>query len=305
VWSLFHSFAFDFSVWEMWGALTTGGRVIVVPYDVSRDTDAFYALVRDERVTMLSQTPSAFRQFEDVDARRHERLALRAVVFGGEALDRSSVRHWGERHGYREPVLVNMYGITETTVHVTYTEVTEEQLDGAFTLIGEALPDLWVHVLDAFGQPVPVGVVGELYVGGPGVTRGYIGRPELTAERFVPDHLGGEPGARLYRSGDLARWKADGALEYLGRGDSQVKVRGFRIELGEIEAALSRQPGIRQAVVIVRDDHGQGQADLVAYLVADDDATPSTSGLRDALADGLPAYMIPRNFVLLDELPLT
>ncbi|WP_197287819.1 non-ribosomal peptide synthetase, partial [Streptomyces apocyni] len=306
VWSLFHSFAFDVSVMEMWGALTSGGRLVVVPYITSRDADAFYALVRDERVTMLSQTPSAFRQFERADdATAGSELALRAVLFAGEALDRSSVRRWGERHGYREPVLVNMYGITETTVHVTYAEVTEEQLDGAFTLIGEALPDLRVYVLDPFGDPTPVGVVGELYVGGPGVTRGYIGRPELTAERFVPDHLGGEPGARLYRSGDLARWRADGGLEYLGRGDSQVKVRGFRIELGEIEAALSRQPGIRQAVVIVRDDLGEDQADLVAYLVPDDDATPSTSGLRDALADGLPAYMIPRNFVLLDELPLT
>ncbi|MBB1246999.1 amino acid adenylation domain-containing protein, partial [Streptomyces durbertensis] len=305
VWSLFHSFAFDFSVWEMWGALTSGGRVVVVPYEVSRDADAFYALVRDERVTMLSQTPSAFRQFEGVDAGRRDELALRAVVFGGEALDRASVRRWGERRGYREPLLVNMYGITETTVHVTYAEVTEDQLDGAFTQIGAALPDLRVHLLDSFGEPVPVGVVGELYVGGPGVTRGYVGRPELTAERFVPDHLGGEPGARLYRSGDLARWRADGGLEYLGRGDGQVKVRGFRIELGEIEAALSRRGGVRQAVVIVRNDLGNDQADLVAYLVADDGASPSLEELRDGLAEDLPGYMVPRNFVFLDELPLT
>ncbi|WP_323379541.1 amino acid adenylation domain-containing protein, partial [Streptomyces durbertensis] len=306
VWSLFHSFAFDVSVMEMWGALTSGGRLVVVPYMTSRDADAFYALVRDERVTMLSQTPSAFRQFERADATAAGELNLRAVLFAGEALDRASVRRWGERHGYREPLLVNMYGITETTVHVTYAEVTEDQLDGAFTQIGSALPDLRIHVLDPFGDPVPVGVVGELYVGGPGVTRGYVGRPELTAERFVPDHLGGEPGARLYRSGDLARWRADGRLEYLGRGDGQVKVRGFRIELGEIEAALSRRGGIRQAVVIVRNDLGNDQADLVAYLVPEEGTgTPSTSELREALAEDLPGYMIPRNFVFLDELPLT
>ncbi|MCZ7413615.1 non-ribosomal peptide synthetase [Streptomyces sp. WMMC897] len=302
-WSLFHSFAFDVSVMEMWGALTTGGRLVVVPYLVSRDTDAFYTLVRDTGVTMLSQTPSAFRQFEAVDAERGDALRLRAVLFAGEALDRPSVRRWGSRRGYAEPLLVNLYGITETTVHVTYTEVTEEHLDGVFSLIGRALPDLRLHVLDAHGEPAPVGVTGELYVGGPGVTRCYTGRPELTAQRFVPDHLGDRPGARLYRSGDLARWRADGRLEYLGRADSQVKIRGFRIELGEVEAQLSRQPGIRQAVAVVRDDLG-GQADLVAYLVPDT-SPPSAGELREALSAGLPPYMVPRNFVFLDALPLT
>uniref|UniRef100_UPI0022495B1B non-ribosomal peptide synthetase n=1 Tax=Streptomyces TaxID=1883 RepID=UPI0022495B1B len=308
VWSLFHSFAFDVSVMEMWGALTTGGRLVVVPYLVSRDADAFYALVRDTGVTVLSQTPSAFRQFEAVDATRQDALALRAVLFAGEALDRPSVRRWGGRRGYAAPLLVNLYGITETTVHVTYTEVDEDQLDGVHSLIGEPLPDLRLHVLDEHGDPSPVGVAGELYVGGPGVTRCYTGRPGLTARRFVPDHLGDRPGGRLYRSGDLARRRPDGRLEYLGRADAQVKIRGFRVELGEIEARLGRQPGVRQAVVVVRDDLG-GPADLVAYVVAD---TPDAAGtpptphaLREALGRHLPPYMVPRAFVFLDALPLT
>ncbi|MFE7401769.1 amino acid adenylation domain-containing protein, partial [Streptomyces sp. NPDC057557] len=304
-WSLFHSYAFDVSVMEMWGALTTGGRLVVVPYLTSRDSEAFYALVRDRSVTMLSQTPSAFRQFETVDAVEGGELDLRAVLFAGEALNRASVRRWGARHGYASPLLINLYGITETTVHVTYAEVDEGQLDGTFSRIGRALPDLRLYVLDPSGDPSPIGVVGELYVGGPGVTRCYTGQPALTAQRFVPDHLGRTPGARLYRSGDLARWKPSGDLEYLGRADAQVKVRGYRIELPEIEARLGRQPEIRQAVVVVRDDLG-GHTDLVAYLVPEPDADrPTTSELRDALAGHLPDYMIPRNFVFLDALPLT
>ncbi|MEV5988090.1 amino acid adenylation domain-containing protein, partial [Streptomyces sp. NPDC052051] len=304
-WSLFHSYAFDVSVMEMWGALTSGGRLVVVPYLTSRDAEAFYALVRDQSVTMLSQTPSAFRQFETVDAAAGDELALRAVLFAGEALNRASVRRWGGRHGYASPLLVNLYGITETTVHVTYIEVDEDQLDGTFSRIGRALPDLRLYVLDPSGDPSPIGVVGELYVGGPGVTRCYTGQPALTAQRFVPDHLGPTPGARLYRSGDLARWKPSGDLEYLGRADAQVKVRGYRIELPEIEARLGRQPEIRQAVVVVRDDLG-GHTDLVAYLVPEPGTDrPTTSELRDALAGHLPDYMIPRNFVFLDALPLT
>ena len=235
VWSVFHSFAFDFSVWEMWGALTTGGRLVVVPHAVSRDADAFHQLVRDEGITILSQTPSAFRQFETADERLGGDLALRAVVFGGEALHRPSVRRWATRHGYAAPLLVNMYGITETTVHVTYLELDAGHVDGDVSPIGRPLPDLGAHVLDGHGMPCPVGVTGELHISGAGLARGYVGRPALTAERFVPDALSGVPGARLYRSGDLARWNASGGLEYLGRADSQVKIRGYRIETGEIE----------------------------------------------------------------------
>ncbi len=301
VWTLFHSFGFDFSVWEMWGALTTGGRLVVVPYAVSRDVDAFYELVARESVTVLSQTPSAFRQFEEVDERRGADLALRAVVFGGEALHLPSARRWIARRGER-PVLVNMYGITETTVHVTYHEVGAGDLGGAVSRIGRPLPDLRVHVLDPSGEPCPIGVPGEVYVGGAGVTRGYVDRPGLTAARFVPDHLGAVPGARLYRSGDVARWNAAGELEYLGRADSQVKVRGYRIELGEIEAMLGAYPGVREAVVVLHAVNGHD--DLVAYVVAGE-GDVSAEILREWSRDRLPEYMVPRRWVFLDVLPLT
>ncbi|MFE2752768.1 amino acid adenylation domain-containing protein, partial [Actinosynnema sp. NPDC059335] len=303
VWSLFHSFAFDFSVWEMWGALTTGGRLVVVPHAVSRDVEAFHRLVRDERVTILSQTPSAFRQFETADERLGGDLALRAVVFGGEALHRPSVRRWASRHGYAAPLLVNMYGITETTVHVTYLELDAGHVDGDVSPIGRPLPDLGAHVLDEHGMPCPVGVTGELHVSGAGVTRGYVARPALTAQRFVPDHLSGAEGARLYRSGDLARWNARGGLEYLGRGDAQVKVRGYRIETGEIENVLAGHPGLLEAAVTPHTD-AEGRTDLVAYLVPDD-APPAADELRAWLGGRLPDYMIPRHFVTLAALPLT
>ena len=303
VWTLFHSFAFDFSVWEMWGALTTGGRLVVVSYAVSRDVGRFHALVRDEAVTILSQTPSAFRQFETADDQAGGELALRAVVFGGEALHRPSVRRWAARHGYAAPLLVNMYGITETTVHVTYLELAEADLDRELTQIGLPLPDLSVHVLDALGMPCPVGVTGEIHVGGAGLTRGYTAVPALTAERFVPDHLTCRAGGRLYRSGDLGRWSAQGGLEYVGRADAQVKIRGYRIETGEIESVLGAHPSLLEAVVVARTGP-DGQADLAGYLVADGTA-PSTDELRTWLRKRLPDYMVPRHFVVLDALPLT
>jgi amino acid adenylation domain-containing protein len=303
VWTLFHSMAFDFSVWEMWGALTTGGRLVVVPYAVSRNVHEFHELVRTERVTILSQTPSAFRQFETADDQAGGELSLRAVVFGGEALHRPSVRRWAARHGYACPLLVNMYGITETTVHVTYHVLTEQDLDRELTQIGRPLPDLTVHVLDPHGRPCPIGVTGEIHVGGAGLSRGYTNRPELTAERFVPDHVTGRPGGLLYRSGDLGRWSAHGGLEYVGRADSQVKIRGYRIETGEIEAALGAHPRLLESAVIACVGN-EGQTDLAGYLVPDGVA-PSTDELRAWLRKRLPDYMVPRHFMVLDALPLT
>ncbi|MDB4948389.1 MAG: tycC3 [Gemmatimonadetes bacterium] len=304
VWTLFHSYAFDFSVWEIWGALLYGGRVVVVPFYVSRSPDAFLRLLADERVTMLSQTPGAFRQLirADEEAGTPE-LALRAVVFGGEALDPATLRGWVDRRGIDTPRLVNMYGITETTVHVTYRVVTAEDVAaGGASPIGVQIPDLAVHVLDPRGQPVPLGVPGEMHVGGAGVARGYLGRRSLTAQRFVPDPFSTAPGARLYRSGDRARRTADGGLEYLGRIDDQVKVRGFRIELGEIEAVLRAHPAVREAVVLVR---GEGdERRLVAWTVADGEA-PSTAEMRAHASAHLPDYMVPAAFVALDALPLT
>ena len=302
VWTMFHSLAFDFSVWEIWGALTTGGRVVVVPAPMIRDTEAFYRLVCDAGVTVLSQTPSAFRQFEAVDARVGAALRLRAVVFGGEALDQASVRRWASRHGYCGPRLINMYGITETTVHVTFRELDEERTGRALTQLGSPLPGMRVHVLDRRGELCPVGAVGEIYVGGSGLTRGYTGHPDLTAARFVPDHLGEVPGRRLYRSGDLGRWNADGDLEYLGRSDTQVKVRGYRMELGEIEAALERSPDVQQAIALVAPGP-QGDSELRVYAAVAG-REPDSASLRAYLESMLPRYMVPSVITVLDELPI-
>ncbi|HYO12971.1 MAG TPA: amino acid adenylation domain-containing protein, partial [Thermoanaerobaculia bacterium] len=306
VWTLFHSYAFDFSVWEIWGALLYGGRLVVVPWWESRSPEAFYGLLRTERVTVLNQTPSAFRQLtwaEDaVLAGTAPDLALRWVIFGGEALELASLAPWFARHGDECPRLVNMYGITETTVHVTYRPLGRMDAKGSRSVIGRAIPDLALHVLDKEFQPQPVGVPGEIHVGGTGLALGYLGRPELTAERFVPNPYG-EPGSRLYRSGDLARYLPDGDLEYLGRIDHQVKIRGFRVELGEIESALAARPSIREAVVLAR-EHGTEKR-LVAYLVPAADENPSAAELREHLRRTLPEHMVPAAFVILPALPLT
>ncbi|MFJ8477445.1 amino acid adenylation domain-containing protein [Kitasatospora sp. NPDC094011] len=307
VWTLFHSIAFDFTVWELWGALLHGGRLVVVPYDVSRSPDAFLDLLATERVTVLNQTPSAFYQLIRADAERPRRLALRTVVFGGEALDERRLADWFARHPEGAPRLVNMYGITETTVHVTAHEPTA---DGATGSIGRALPDLRTHLLDGALRPVPTGVPGELYVTGPGLARGYLGRPALTAERFVASPFE-DGGARMYRTGDLGRWRPDGTLEYLGRIDEQVQLRGFRIELGEIAAVLGRHPLVAEATVLAREDR-PGDRRLVGYIVpaATSPATsPDTPHLaadvRAFAAERLPDHMVPAAVVVLPALPLT
>jgi amino acid adenylation domain-containing protein/non-ribosomal peptide synthase protein (TIGR01720 family) len=303
VWTLFHSCAFDFSVWEIWGALLYGGRIVVVPFLVSRSPEAFYQLLAKEKVTVLNQTPSAFRQLIQAEEMVGQReLALRYVVFGGEALEMQSLRPWFERHGDQRPRLINMYGITETTVHVTYRPLSQEDLN-AGSVIGVPLPDLQVYILDARREPVPIGVPGEMYVGGAGLARGYLRRPELTEERFVPDHLTGHPESRLYRTGDLARFLPGRDIEYLGRIDNQVKIRGFRIELGEIESVLCQHRAVREAVVIAREDV-PGTKRLVAYLVHSQSA-PGLDSLRTHLKKTLPDYMVPAAFVFLDRLPLT
>jgi amino acid adenylation domain-containing protein len=301
-WSLFHSIAFDFSVWEIWGALLHGGRLVIVPHETSRSPDRFHALLARERVTVLNQTPSAFFQLMDHEARMPglPPLSLRTVVFGGEMLHASLLAPWLQRHGDAQPVLVNMYGITETTVHVTWQRVTAE-LDHPHA-IGRAIDNLEVHVFDGQGNPVPMGVVGELHVAGEGLARGYLNRAGLTAQRFVPNPYGA-PGSRLYRTGDLGRRLADGTLEYVGRADHQVKIRGFRIELGEIEAALAHHERVREAVVLVHDDAG-GDRRLVAYVTCHDEP-PTAAALRAHLQRTLPDYMVPSHFVTLERLPLT
>jgi amino acid adenylation domain-containing protein len=308
VWTLFHSYAFDFSVWELWGALLYGGRLVVVPYWVTRSPEEFLDLLVRKRVTVLNQTPSAFQQLMRAEEEKGgmQELALRLVIFGGEALEFQSLRSWLERHPQR-PQLVNMYGITETTVHVTYHPVSlaDVQENEGRSSIGVAIADLQVFVLDEWMQLAPVGVKGEMYVGGGGLARGYLNRPELTAERFVPNPFAAEcQGERLYRSGDQARWRNDGSLEYFGRLDQQVKIRGFRIELGEIEAALKEQAGVAQAVVIAREDSPEGKR-LVAYVVPAPEFGIDHAVLRRNLGERLPDYMVPAAFVPLDALPLT
>ncbi|MFF2790683.1 amino acid adenylation domain-containing protein [Streptomyces sp. NPDC058049] len=326
VWTLFHSIAFDFSVWELWGALAHGGRLVVVPYGTSRSPEEFHRLLRAERVTVLNQTPSAFYQLARADEEHHREagpagsgLSLRHVVFGGEALDVAALAGWFARHGDTAPRLVNMYGITETTVHVTYRPLTARDAEeGRGSVIGVPIPDLRLHLLDARGRTVPRGAVGELYVAGAGLARGYLRRPELTAERFptglaalagrgADGPAGLAAGERLYRTGDLARALPDGDLEYLGRIDHQVKLRGFRIELGEVEAALAAHPLVDAAVALVAPDPA-GSDVLVGYLAvtgAEDGAGPTVEELRTHLARRLPGYMIPGAFVTLPAFPLT
>jgi amino acid adenylation domain-containing protein len=305
VWTLFHSCAFDFSVWELWGALFHGGRLVIVPFDVSRTPETFYRLLCDEGVTVLNQTPSAFRQLIRAEEHATSRgdLALRYVIFGGEALDLKSLKPWFDRHGDARPQLINMYGITETTVHVTYRPLNVADLEAA-SVIGVPIPDLQLYLLDEERRPVPAGEPGEIYVGGAGVARGYLNRPELTAQKFIPDPFAADAGKRLYRSGDLGRHLPNGDLEYLGRIDQQVKIRGFRIELGEIAATLNLYPGIRESVVVVTETT-PGDKALAAYVVKRPDADVPVPGLRQMLRRRLPEYMIPAAFMFLDSLPLT
>lgn len=311
VWTLFHSYAFDFSVWELWGALLYGGKLVVVPHEVSRSPEAFLRLLGQEGVTVLNQTPSAFYQLMQADEEHPEAARdwrLRCVIFGGEALELSRLEAWYDRHPEHAPTLVNMYGITETTVHVSYNPLDRSRIGrSGNSLIGCAIPDLRVYVLDEVLQPALPGATGEMYVAGAGLARGYLGRPDLTADRFVADPYG-PPGSRMYRTGDLARRLADGTLDYIGRADQQVKLRGFRIELGEIEAALVRHPFVAQAAVIVREDR-PGDKRLTAYVVlaqqAELDAQNCSAELRRFVSGSLPDYMVPAVAVVLDVLPLT
>lgn len=302
-WTLFHSYAFDFSVWEIWGALLYGGKLVVVPYWISRSPKDFYQLLVEEEVTVLNQTPSAFRQLIQVCEQedKNKNLQLRYVIFGGEALEPTSLLPWFQRYGEKNPQLINMYGITETTVHVTYYPITLDDVQHASrSNIGKRIPDLEVYILDAYQQPVPIGVDGELYIGGAGLARGYLNRPELTAERFISHPFSSDLKARLYRTGDLVRYLPDGNLDYRGRIDHQVKIRGFRIEIGEIESTLHTYAYVKEAVVIVREDQ-PGDKRLVAYVVGDG----NVDAWREYLKAKLPSYMVPSGFMAMEAIPLT
>ncbi|MEW2124651.1 non-ribosomal peptide synthetase [Streptomyces sp. NPDC007259] len=302
VWTLFHSSAFDFSVWEIWGCLLTGGRLVVVDHWVTRDTELFYDLLVAERVTVLSQTPSAFAQVIEADRRRREPLAVRLVVFGGEPLDVRMLAPWFARHPHTGCRLVNMFGITETTVHVTAHTVTPADVAVAGRRVGRALPGWTLSVRDPRGRLLPVGAAGEICVGGAGVADRYLGLPGLTAERFVEDPYGG---GRVYRSGDRGRLRPDGGLDHLGRLDSQVKVRGHRIELDEIRNVLLGHPAVSAAAAVLNHEvpADPATARIDAYAVLREGT--STADVLAHARGVLPAYMVPASLTALPAIPLT
>ncbi|MDV2115424.1 amino acid adenylation domain-containing protein, partial [Alcaligenes faecalis] len=301
VWTQFHSYAFDFSVWEIFGALCTGGKLVLVPYLTSRSPHDFLQLLQREKVTVLNQTPSAFGQLVALAQGTMPALALRKVIFGGEALEPKRLQPWMDVFGDAMPGLINMYGITETTVHVTYRPIVKQDLAQMGSPVGAAIPDLGLYVLDSELNRLPAGVAGELCVSGAGLSRGYLNQADLTSERFIADPFS-ERGERMYRTGDLARWTQAGQLEYLGRIDHQVKVRGFRIELGEIESQLLALEGVREAVVLA---HGAGaETRLAAYISLKATYEFSPADLRQRLGEVLPDYMVPASVLILEALPL-
>ena len=289
VWTQCHSYGFDTSVWEIWGALLHGGRVVVVPDSVTQSPEDFHALLVTERVSMLTQTPSA------VGALSPEGLESTALLVAGEACPAEVVDRWAPGR-----VMINAYGPTETTMVVMLSAPLTA--GSGVVPIGSPVPGAALFVLDGWLRPVPAGVVGELYVAGRGLACGYVGRAGLTGSRFVACPFGGSgaPGQRMYRTGDLVCWGPDGQLRYLGRADEQVKIRGYRIELGEIQAALAVLEGVEQAVVIAREDR-PGDKRLVGYVTGAVDSAE----IRAALVERLPAYMVPAAVVVLDALPLT
>ena len=323
VWTLFHSYGFDFSVWEIWGALLYGGSLIVVPHWVKRSPAQFLTLLEEEKVTVLNQTPAAFYALskEALSTEQPSKLSLRYVVFGGDALETQKVKPWVEKYGLEKPQLINMYGITETTVHVTYHRFRQADFEQHVSPIGRPIPDNQLYILDGCGNLCPMGVPGEIHVGGGGVTKGYLNRDALNKERFIPNAFTDKKGEKLYRSGDLAYYNKDGLLCYLGRIDQQVKVRGYRIELGDIENCLTEFSSIsnendfsiKSCAVLTQPDNS-GEKQLVAYVVGSHGENEKIeietehefiNALRSHVGRLLPAYMMPSKYILIDELPLT
>lgn len=300
VWTLFHSTAFDLSVWELWGPLLSGACLVVVPEATRRAPDDFHDLLAAERVTHLTLTPSGLHGLAGVLRRRGtDALAVRQVFSCGEQLPAPLA---AEFLGWCD-ALWNLYGPAETTVFVTAQRVRPEDCTGSAVPVGVPLANARTHVLDRHGRPAPPEVAGELHISGPAVARGYLRRPELDRERFLPDPFG-PPGARMYRTGDLARVGPDGRLDILGRVDHQVKINGYRVELEEVEAQLAALPGVVRAVALVV---GGGADDrrLVACVVPEAGAAPDEGGLRTALQARLPGYMVPASLLFLDALPVT
>ncbi|MEO1627009.1 MAG: amino acid adenylation domain-containing protein, partial [Bacteroidota bacterium] len=299
VWTVFHSYCFDFSVWEMYGALLFGGKLVVVPKETAQNPALFYQLLVQQKVTVLNQTPSYFSNLIGQAMKQPDAdLALRYVIFGGEALQPTSLHPW--RVKYPQVRLINMYGITETTVHVTYKEITEKEIASGISDIGQPIPTLSCLVLDNHRQLVPRGVPGEMYIGGAGLARAYLNRPALTKERFIAHPFA--PGQRLYRSGDVARIQMSGDLQYMGRNDHQVKVRGYRIETAEIERHLYKIKAIKSCIVLAHANES-GDAELIAYYSLSEPL--SSRDIRSQLKTSLPAYMLPTHLMEMEELALT
>ncbi len=298
VWTMFHSHCFDFSVWEIYGALLFGGKLVIIPKLIAMDTLAYLTILREEKVTILNQTPSAFYNLSQEElAIPRKLLLIRYVIFGGEALSPGKLEKWKLR--YPNTKLINMFGITETTVHVTYKEIGDYEITNNISNVGKPIPTLSVYIFDKYQKLLPNGIIGEIYVGGAGVTRGYLGKKELTDSKFIINPYNSEE--RLYRSGDLGRILSSGDVEYIGRIDHQVQLRGFRVELGEIESQLISHHKINEAVVIAKEKGGDKY--LIAYYVSAEDI--NVLEMRNFLSAKLPDYMIPSYYVRLDKLPLT
>jgi amino acid adenylation domain-containing protein len=298
-WTMFHSFCFDFSVWEMYGALLFGGKLIVIPKMTTRNLERYLDILKKLCVTVLNQTPSAFYNLSNIElSSKRSELSIRYVIFGGEALTLSRLRGWKSK--YPATKLINMYGITETTVHVTFKEIQDSDIELNISNIGKSIPTLSTYVMDKNLKLLPIGIAGELVVGGKGVGRGYLNRPELSREKFVDNPI--KSGERLYKSGDLVKLLRMGEIQYLGRIDKQVKIRGFRIELEEIENRLLNIEGIKETVVLAREED-EGDKYICAYVVCD--RGYEISKLREYLSKKLPNYMIPAYFVRLEKIPLT
>jgi amino acid adenylation domain-containing protein len=300
VWTMFHSFCFDFSVWEMYGALFFGGKVVIVPKSVTKDSTLFSELLEKEKVTILNQIPSSFYVLQESLSENKKDLNVRYVIFGGEALDPAKLKFW--KQNYPDCKLINMYGITETTVHVTYQEIEQKHIESGNSIIGKPIPTLGIHILDKDQKLLPVGVAGELCISGAGLARGYLNRHELTSEKFIKDPFSNESNARLYRSGDLGKRLPDGNIEYLGRIDEQVKIRGYRIELGEIESALNECESVTQAIVLAKTDP-ENNKKLVAYIVSE--GLFNREKILSYLKSKLPEYMIPVQLIEMESFPLT
>ena len=290
---------FDAAGRELFPTLISGGRLVIAEPNGHRDSYYLADLISHERVSILHCVPSMLRLLVEEPA-LHDAPALRAVMSGGEALPPQTVTRFYNR---RQARLYNVYGPTEAIIDATCWPC-DDRAAGSTTPIGRPIPNARIYILDDLFRLVPIGVAGHLYIGGAGLARGYVGRPDLTAEKFIPDPFSDHAGARLYRTGDIARYLPDGSVEFIGRIDHQVKIRGFRIELGEIEGTLEQHPRVRQAIVVV---HGAGpdQQRLVAYVAATSEVPPTANDLRGFLHDRLPEHMVPAVFILLDALPLT